>query len=103
MCLGKKIHERLNKVANVAQPSVFSHLHTLAFYVAVKSRKVFAWLLQFYPHPSSPFSLRFTLAVLHPSSSKSDFCGKQGERFEESHKAEALVQRAALRRGGGWW
>lgn len=93
-------------VTNVAWPSVFDRLYTLAFYAAVKSRQVFALLLQSPPDasfshlaPPTPISLFYIPRPLNGTS-----CGKRGERFEESHKAEALVQRAALRQGGGcWW
>lgn len=90
--LCKKMHERLNKVPNVARQSVFAHLRTLAFYVAVKSRRVFALFLQSAPPAhSSPCSLFYIPRPLNWTSVR-----KQGGRFEESRKAERLSSKELL-------
>lgn len=98
------MHACLNMVANVARPSVFARLHTLAFYAAVKSRQVFALLLQtpadaplsHLAPPSSSCSLFYIPRPLNRTS-----CGKRGERFEESHKAKGSRPKSCSE--PGWW
>lgn len=98
----QKMHERLNKVANVARLSVFTHLHTLALYVAVKSRQVFALLLQSPPAaPLSPLPSSSSSCSLFYIPCPLNRTSVESRGRDLSHKAEALVQRAALERGGG--